>query len=29
VENGKIAEHWDVIEEIAPKESWKNDNGKF
>lgn len=29
VENGKIAEHWDVIEAIAPKESWKNNNGKF
>jgi predicted SnoaL-like aldol condensation-catalyzing enzyme len=29
VENGKIAEHWDVIETIAPKESWKNNNGKF
>jgi predicted SnoaL-like aldol condensation-catalyzing enzyme len=29
VENGKIAEHWDVIESIAPKESWKNNNGKF
>jgi predicted SnoaL-like aldol condensation-catalyzing enzyme len=29
VENGKIAEHWDVIETILPKEEWKNDNGKF
>lgn len=29
VENGKIAEHWDVIEAIAPKAQWKNDNGKF
>lgn len=29
VENGKIAEHWDVIETIAPKSEWKNDNGKF
>lgn len=29
VENGKIAEHWDVIETIASKESWKNNNGKF
>ncbi|RZK26423.1 MAG: hypothetical protein EOO43_02830 [Flavobacterium sp.] len=29
VENGKIAEHWDTIEEIPLKENWKNDNGKF
>ncbi len=29
VENGKIAEHWDVIETIAPKSEWKNGNGKF
>lgn len=29
VENGKIAEHWDVMETIAPKDEWKNDNGKF
>lgn len=29
VENGKIAEHWDVIEAIPMKEAWKNQNGKF
>ena len=29
VENGKITEHWDVMETIAPKTEWKNDNGKF
>jgi predicted SnoaL-like aldol condensation-catalyzing enzyme len=29
VENGKIAEHWDVIEPMTPKENWKNNNGKF
>lgn len=29
VENGKIAEHWDVMETITPKEEWKNNNGKF
>lgn len=29
VENGKIAEHWDVMETIAAKETWKNENGKF
>ena len=29
IENGKIVEHWDTIEEILPKENWKNSNGKF
>jgi len=29
VENGKIAEHWDTIETIPPREQWKNVNGKF
>jgi predicted SnoaL-like aldol condensation-catalyzing enzyme len=29
VENGKIAEHWDTIETIPPREQWKNGNGKF
>ncbi|MGI1819011.1 nuclear transport factor 2 family protein [Lactobacillus johnsonii] len=29
VENGKIAEHWDVMETIADKSTWKNQNGKF
>ncbi|MEJ6710255.1 MAG: nuclear transport factor 2 family protein [Amylibacter sp.] len=29
VANGKIAEHWDTTEKVAPKEAWKNDNGKF
>ncbi len=29
IENGKIAEHWDVIEAILPIEQWQNDNGKF
>ena len=27
--NGKIVEHWDTTEKVAPKEEWKNDNGKF
>ena len=29
VENGKIAEHWDVMETIAEESTWQNDNGKF
>ena len=29
VEDGKIAEHWDVVETIADKETWANENGKF
>ncbi len=29
VENDKIVEHWDVIENIPPRSKWKNDNGKF
>ncbi len=29
VAGGKIAEHWDTIEAIAPRSAWKNDNGKF
>ncbi|WP_251178998.1 nuclear transport factor 2 family protein [Adlercreutzia agrestimuris] len=29
VENGKITEHWDVMETIANPDTWANDNGKF
>lgn len=29
VEDSVIAEHWDVVEAIPPRASWKNDNGKF
>lgn len=29
VADGKIAEHWDVMETILPKSEWKNQNGKF
>lgn len=29
VEDGKIAEHWDVMETIAEKSTWQNQNGKF
>ena len=27
--DGKIAEHWDVMETIADQSTWQNDNGKF
>ena len=27
--NGKVVEHWDTREHIAPRSEWKNDNGKF
>jgi predicted SnoaL-like aldol condensation-catalyzing enzyme len=29
VQDRKIAEHWDVLETMMPKEQWKNPNGKF
>lgn len=29
VDNGKIVEHWDVVEAILPESEWKNSNGKF
>jgi len=29
VENGKIAEHWDVIEPTLSEDKWMNNNGKF
>lgn len=29
VGNGKIVEHWDTTEKIAPQRDWKNSNGKF
>ncbi len=29
IENGKIAEHWDVMETIAEESAWQNQNGKF
>ncbi|WP_288955483.1 nuclear transport factor 2 family protein [uncultured Polaribacter sp.] len=29
VENGKITEHWDVMETIIPESERKNNNGKF
>ncbi|WP_235016399.1 nuclear transport factor 2 family protein [Aquimarina sp. AU474] len=29
VDNGKIVEHWDVVETIIAKSEWKNTNGKY
>ena len=29
VAGGKLVEHWDTVEAIAPESEWKNDNGKF
>lgn len=29
VADGKIVEHWDVMEAIIPEKDWKNTNGKF
>jgi predicted SnoaL-like aldol condensation-catalyzing enzyme len=29
IDNDKIVEHWDIIEEIIAKENFKNTNGKF
>ncbi|MDC0933186.1 hypothetical protein OAR97_04995 [Arcobacteraceae bacterium] len=29
IEDGKVVEHWDTIQEIPLKEKWQNTNGKF
>jgi predicted SnoaL-like aldol condensation-catalyzing enzyme len=29
IENGKLAEHWDIIETIPEQSTWQNSNGKF
>ena len=29
VQNGKIAEHWDVLSPIPPRNQWKNTNDPF
>ena len=29
VAKGRVVEHWDTTEKIAPRSEWKNDNGKF
>ena len=29
IAKGRIVEHWDTIEAVAPPSEWKNNNGKF
>lgn len=29
VEEGKIVEHWDTVDEVPPRNQWVNENGKF
>lgn len=29
IQDGKIAEHWDVMETLAKRSEWRNSNGKF
>lgn len=29
IKSSKIVEHWDTTEKVAPRNEWKNDNGKF
>jgi predicted SnoaL-like aldol condensation-catalyzing enzyme len=29
VVDGKMVEHWDVLETLLPRAQWKNANGKF
>jgi predicted SnoaL-like aldol condensation-catalyzing enzyme len=29
IEQGRLAEHWDTLEAIPPRDQWKNSNGKF
>lgn len=29
LDQGKVVEHWDTTEKIAPRSEWKNNNGKF
>lgn len=29
IEDGKLVEHWDVLQTIPPQDEWQNENGKF
>lgn len=29
VANGRLAEHWDTVEAVAPTSEWKHANGKL
>lgn len=29
IDDGKIVEHWDTVDEVPPPEQWVNNNGKF
>lgn len=29
IADGRVVEHWDTTEKVAPRGEWKNDNGKF
>ena len=29
IASGKVAEHWNTVEAVAPASEWKNNNGKF
>jgi predicted SnoaL-like aldol condensation-catalyzing enzyme len=29
IADGKIAEHWEVLSPIPPRDQWKNSNGPF
>lgn len=29
IENGRIVEHWDTVQQVPPRSEWQNNNGKF